>query len=311
MTEPTLADDRVRPTDWGAYVGQEQLKNRLEIAVKAAISQGRRLDDILMVAPPGTGKTTLAALIADRFHSDFLAFTCPVKMDRFCWQVEELESGVVLLDEIHSAPARFQEMLQPALEDDRVLRTPDGFEIDVSDITFIAATVPEFSTKVLQPLKDRFEIKPHWVDYSDEDLAAILGGMARRLGFELDADVASGLAGACHGTPRLAKRFVKAARDLGAVDEKVTVESVLDYVGVDAEGLGADHLDYLRILRTQPLGRASLRAMATLMMMSPSAVEDLERALRLKGLIQIGSSGRKLSDAGRSKVGARKERRSA
>jgi Holliday junction DNA helicase RuvB len=311
LTDVSLSDDRVRPTEWDAYVGQERLKARLDIAINAAINQERRLDDILMIAPPGCGKTTLAALIADQYLADFKTIVCPMKPDRFFYELEEFDSGVVLLDELHSAPKAFQELLQPGLEEDRVILTPDGFTIDVSGITFIGATVPEFAPKVLAPLQSRFMLKPHWEDYTDEHLALILSGMATSLGFELDSAVCAGLASACHGTPRQAKRFVKAARDLEAVGRAVTVEAILDYVGVDADGLDPEHLDYMRVLYGQPMRRASLKAMATLLMMTTSAVENLERVLRLKGLIEVSPTGRRLSDSGKAKLGVRKERRSA
>lgn len=306
MTSP---DEGMRPADIDEFVGQTLMKDRLGIAIEAAITQSRRLDDIFLVAPPGTGKSTLAELIAKEYLADFVAVTCPTKPDKLFDLIEDLQIGVVFLDEIHAAPPKFQELLQPAMESDRVLITPDNYRIDVSGITFIAATVPEFRTKVLQPLQDRFMIKPHFEDYSDADLAVILQSMAKRVGMTLGADVAAGLAGACGGTPRLAKRFVLAARDLGVVGREVSTKAVLDFVGVDADGFGVEHLELLRTLNGIEGRRASKATLAGLMCMSSQALDDLERPLIKRGYLHVFSGGRRLTDAGRAKVTVKKERR--
>lgn len=303
MTESSAFDDAVRPTDWDEYIGQTRMKGRLELDIEAALTQERRLDDVFLLAPPGTGKTTLASLIAQQLFADFVAVTMPIKLDRFFDIIEELESGVVFIDELHSAPAAFQEMMQQALDEERVMTTPDGYKIDVSGIVFIGATITEFAPKILPPLRQRFEIQPAWEPYSDEDIAKILAGMARRMKFELTDEVCLGLAGACGSTPRLAKRFVKAARNLGAVGRCVTVDAVLDHVGVDADGLGSEHLQYLDILLEQ--GRMSLKNVAAQMYMTPAAAEDLEHVLRKKNLIFVSSAGRKITPAGRAKVKGR------
>jgi Holliday junction DNA helicase RuvB len=307
MSEATSFDESIRPSRWEDYVGQVKMKSRLQIGIDPAIKQRRAMEHILMIEGPGTGKTTLAGLIADQYGEEFKAIQMPVNLERFIDVIEEFE-GVLLLDELHAAPTKFQEMLQPALLDG-VFTCPDGYEIDVSGILFIGATVPEFQGKVVAPLQQRFEIQPVWEPYSLEETAEIICGMATRLGFSIDPDVAAGLAGACSGTPRLAKRFVKAARDLGAVGHEVSVASVLDHVGVDANGLGADHMEYMQILRTQR--RAGLKNLANWMGKPTTAVEDLERALVTGGFVQLTSTGRRLTPAGKAKLANERQGRAA
>lgn len=292
-------DNAIRPKRWNDYVGQDPLKGRLETTIEAALTQRRLIDHILLTAPPGTGKTTLAQLIADRALLDFKAITMPIKLDRFFDIVEEFE-GVLLLDELHAAPNGFQEMLQPALEDG-VVRTQDGYEIDVQEIVFVGATITEYKDKILAPLQQRFEIQPVWLPYTNDEIALIIAGMAARLDFTLDPAVCAGLAGACGATPRLAKRFVKAARDLGAVGQPVTTEGVLAHVGVDADGLGQEHINYLETIRSQG-GRTGLRTLSNLLCMKPAAVEDLERMLAHGGFVHLGSTGRRLTNTGRAKL---------
>lgn len=300
MTTASSLDETIRPTKWDDYIGQDRMKARLETTIEAAVTQKRLLDPILLTAPPGTGKTTIAALIADRSLLDFMSITLPIKPDRFFDIVEEFE-GVLLLDELHAAPNSFQELLQPALED-KVLRTPDNYEIDVSEIVFMGATITEYKSKILQPLQDRFEIQPTWITYTNAEIALIISGMAQRLGFSLTTEVCEGLAGACGATPRLAKRFVKAARDLDAVGQAVSSQSVLSHVGVDADGLGQEHIDYLQTIRSQG-GKTGLRTLSNLLCIKPGAVEDLERVLAQKGLVHLGSTGRRLTNEGRAKLG--------
>lgn len=292
-------DESIRPSRWEDYVGQDKMKSRLQISINAALAQYRALDHIFLGAHPGTGKSTIAKLIADEYGEEFMSITMPIKPDAFIELIEDFD-GVLLLDELHAASTALQEMLQQALEHG-VIQCSDGYRLNVSGILFIGATTTELRSKILPPLLQRFEIFPTWEPYSLEEIALIIQGMATRLGFSIDAAIAAGLAGACGETPRLAKRFVKAARDLGAVGEEVTVESVLDHVGVDHDGLGAEHMEYMRTIKAQG-GKAGLRNLANLMGVSTSAVEDLERVLAVKGFVHLSASGRRLTPAGKDKI---------
>lgn len=301
MSESSQFDEAVRPTQWDEFVGQARMKTRLGIAIEAAIRDERQLDPVLLVGPPGTGKNTLAYLIAQKLFAQFEVIQMPVKPDRFFDKVEDMDEGVIMLDELHSAPKSFQEMLQPAIDpDDRTLVTPDLYRIDVSRILFIGATIPEFEAKLLPPLKQRFEIKPVWEPYTREEIATIMFGMASRLSFDLDMRVCDGLAGACGSTPRLARSLVKAARDLHAVGHEVTAESVLDYVGVDEDGLGVDHLQYLSIVRQQQ--RIGLQSLANLMGRSVQEITDLDRDLARRGFVHLSGQGRRLTQTGKAKA---------
>ena len=293
---------------WDDYIGQRTLKSRLEIAMHAALADDRMLDHILMVAPPGTGKTTLANLIAFEMAQNIETIKGRIKVEQFYNLIEEqVDDTVIFLDEIHNLSPAFQELLQPALSEG-VLFTPEGWEIDTSRLTFVGATVPEYRTKILEPLRDRFETQPTWEPYTDEELAQIMAGMAKRMGFEVPDGVIDGLAGACRGTPRHGRKFMKAARDLSAAGMEVTVESVLGHIGVDGDGLSTEHLAFLRHLRDQG-GTVGADNLANLMNSTPTAIKRIERDLAASGCIRWTSRGRQLTPTGREKIGVVRRRK--
>lgn len=298
MTMPGLTGDIVRAQSWSEYVGQEKLKQRLLIHIKAADQEERMLDHILLVAPPGTGKTTLAGLIASELREPFWSFKMPMKERQLTYFIQEWRGGILLLDELHAAPKAFQEMLLTALQGGYI-QSSDGLRTKTNHITFLGATTePE---KLITPLWDRFLIKPAFADYSDDEMRQILQNMAAKAKVTLDEGVAQGLARAGGGTPRIAGSLVLAARDLQTVGMDVTVESVLDLAGIDADGLTDRHMAYLRTLKQ--LGSvAGLANLCTMLQLSQTTVEGLERLLIQRGFVQLTSKGRALTGRALSKL---------
>lgn len=302
-TDPSTAPTNEIPAieNWDEYRGQPQLKSRLMIHGQAALTQGRMIDDMLFVAPPGSGKTTLARLLANKVKDPFHLFMMPTDPLAFCRFCKRWEGGIALLDEIHSAPKAFQELLYTAIgQENKMLYPPSGPAVDVNHITFIAATTEP--QKVLRPLYGRFKLKPRWDDYSGAEMTQIVGDAAQRIGITLPAGVAEGLASATGGTPRLAGALVSAARDLSVIGSDVTVSAVLDLVGIDEDGLTEGHIDYLKTLNTLN-GTSGLKNICTLLQLSAAAVEELERQLLQQGFITVERQGRCLTDLGDRKVG--------
>lgn len=298
----TASEEAIRPGTWDEYVGQHELKRSLDVLIQAAKRDGRRLDHILLVATPGAGKTALAELIADRMDSDFEYIKCPININQFCDRMEMNEHVIVMLDEIHNASKEFKELLLTALEGG-VLMAPSGFRIDVSTITFIAATTKAQLGQLGEPLIDRFDVKPTWDEYTDEEMALIIRGMATRLGFDLPEQLATDLARAAGGTPRLAKPLVKRARDLGP---GATADDVLKLVGIDADGLGAAHWEYLELLESLG-GRAGFTNLMKFLRMDKWTVDSLERLLLLRGYIRFEPNGRKITQQGARRLIARRK----
>jgi holliday junction DNA helicase RuvB len=298
MSLPLSTAERVRAQDWNDYVGQERLKKRLVTHIGAARADNRTMDHMLLVAPPGCGKTTLASLIAMSLGDQFAEFMMPMDLKKLVYFINEWEDGgVILLDEIHRAPTKFQEALL-SIERDYLSVTPT-LKVSTRHITFIAATTEPH--KVIKPLWERFPIQPQWEDYSDDDMAEIVGGMAHRAGMPMSREMAYGLARATGGTPRVAGALVVAYRDLLVTDQPATVEAVLDQAGRDDDGLSDQHMMYLETLKGLG-GTAGLANLVSMTQLPSQRLLELERLLQKRGFIRLESAGRELTNRGWAKL---------
>lgn len=274
--------DDLRPS-WDGYIGQTKLKDRLQIHIHAALDRQEQLDHILLVGPPGCGKTTLAGLIATEADMYFVSYVMPLK-PRLIKRLVQNYEGLALFDEIHRLPAREQENLLTLIQDG-YLQLDNGQRIENTALTIVGATTEP--AKILKPLWDRFPIKPIFEDYTDDQMGQIVQGMAVRMGFEIPIEIATILGRAAGGIPRVAQTFVGMARDLGNSNPRVVFEKC----GVTEDGLDRNHLRYLQFL-TGSGGMAGLDLISTHLGLPKSVVSDLERLLVRQGYIQYTSTGR-------------------
>lgn len=295
-----MNDDRVlAPGTWGDYIGQDALKARLDVHIEASRQRRKPLDHMLLVGPPGAGKSTIAELTAARLDDPIVTLRKPPTPRQLLQALYELGAGILFLDEIHCIPARQQNELLSLLEAG-VLDTDSG-PVEFEFITVIGATTER--DKLIGPLRDRFMIQPRWVGYTDDEMRRILLGMAGRAGVEIADDTAHALGQAAAGVPRHARRFVVAARDMTLKGLPVTAETVLEFCDTEPDGLTAAHLDYLHALLANT-GRAGIDVIATRLQESKQNVAQLERMLLDKRLITLDSTGRILTAAGRARIGA-------
>jgi holliday junction DNA helicase RuvB len=285
-----VSDTALRPDTWEGFIGQEELKRRLRIRIDAANRQYRYIDHILLMGPPGIGKTTLASLIAKENKADFLSFICPFPIAKLRETTMSFH-GAIMLDEIHRYKAKDQEELLPFIEDGYWQRHW-GQERPFTPTLIIAATT-EFKD-VIPPLRERFYVPP-FEEYTDEEMGRIVTNMGRMLHIEFSEETAIALGRASVGTPRQARHIVKCAADLSDPND---IEAVLDLAGVTEDGLSIHHIRYMQCLRRQSSGIAGLKVLASTIGLPESEVSNLEFVLRKRDFIENTPRGRSLKGNG-------------
>lgn len=288
--------------DWDSYVGQPLLKERLDVHVAAALHDERPLEHVLLTGPLGSGKTSMARLIAARCHDPILELTMPMDRKTLIREFDNWTGGVLFLDEIHAQ--RDQEMLLPLLTEGFLLDSR-GQKHQRKWLTVVAATTER--DKVIRTLSSRFAITPEFEPYSDGELGLIVARMAAQAEVDLDQETAMALGRASGGIPRNAEHLVLAARALGVSGRPVSTETILEFCQTDPDGLTVLHKRHLDVLHSQG-DQASEKTLATLLDLSGTAVRDLERLPLQKGYIVYTPTGRQLTATGRAKQAGREAR---
>ncbi len=307
LQEDDLALDRsLRPKMLSDYIGQEKIKDSLDIMIQAAKERGETVDHILFSGPPGLGKTTLSTVVANELGSNIKTTSGPAieRTGDLAAILTNLEEGDVLfIDEIHRLNRMVEEVLYPALED-YVLDIVVGkgpaarsIRIDLPHFTLIGATT---RTGLLAgPLRDRFGIAFRLQYYTPEELALIVSRSAGILDVPITQDGALEIARRSRGTPRLANRLLKRVRDWaqvrgdGTINEGVAAEALSFY---DVDPLGLDAMDnrILQLLAVQFGGRpVGVNTIASALSEDVDTIEDVyEPFLMQCGLIARTPKGR-------------------
>lgn len=276
----------LRPTTWDDYIGQEEVKARLQISINSSIARGEPLDHILLAAGPGTGKTTLAALIAQEVQQPMKALIPPFATKVLHTTLME-EGGVVFIDEAHRMKTSEQEMFLPILED-RMYKLPNGQgQLITKPFTIVAATTE--LTKIIKPLRDRFTWQPHFAKYTPDEMALIVKQMCGKVGLTISDDDALRLGQAAAGVPRQARNLVLTARDINSTNPSY----VLETANITPEGFTQNHLKYLKALR-QAGDVAGIKLIENFTALPQDILLELERMLVEQQCITYTPKGRSL-----------------
>ena len=244
-----VIDRAIRPKLLADYVGQPQVREQMDIFIKAAKLRQDALDHLLIFGPPGLGKTTLANIVANEMGVNIRTTSGPVleKAGDLAAMLTNLEPhDVLFIDEIHRLSPAIEEVLYPAMEDYEIDimigkgATARSIRLDLPHFTLVGATTR--AGLLSAPLRDRFGVVNHLEFYNCDELKKIIVRSAEVLGVDIDDDGAYELARRSRGTPRLANRLLKRVRDFAQVkyDGNITkdvADYALDLLDVDRDGL--------------------------------------------------------------------------
>ena len=282
------AEGSLRPRTLTEYIGQEKAKENLSIFISAAKLRGEPLDHVLLHGPPGLGKTTLAAIIANEMGVNIRITSGPAieKPGDLVAMLTNLNEGDVLfVDEIHRLNRAYEEILYPAMEDyaiDIILGkgpSANSLHLDLPHFTLIGATTR--SGQLTAPLRDRFGVSLRLELYTPGELKRIVERSAGILGVDIEADGAYEIASRSRGTPRIANRLLRRVRDYaqvraGGVITKPVADQALSSLEVDKQGLDALDRRMLRsIIEFYNGGPVGLETLAATINEEAVTLEDM------------------------------------
>lgn len=326
MDERIIATDEQATDDWqyslrprrlNEYIGQDKAKQNLSVFVKAALNRREALDHVLLYGPPGLGKTTLAAIIANELGVNFRPTSGPAieRSGDLAAILTNLQArDVLFIDEIHRLSRQVEEILYSAMEDfalDIIIgKGPSArsIRLDIAPFTLIGATTK--AGALSPPLRDRFGVISRLEYYSTDALIEIITRAAQILKIPIESNGAAEIARRSRGTPRIANRLLKRVRDFAQVEGSATItDDIADraLIALEVDRAGLDHTDrrmldaMIKKFRGGPVG---LETIAASISETRETIEDIYEPYLLQlGFIMRTPRGRVVTEAGYRHMG--------
>ncbi|MCL2201008.1 MAG: Holliday junction branch migration DNA helicase RuvB [Oscillospiraceae bacterium] len=306
FTGEDASESRLRPQALSEYIGQEKAKGNLAIYLEGAKRRQEPLDHVLLHGPPGLGKTTLAAIIANEMGTTLRKTSGPAiekPKDLAALLTNLNENDVLFIDEIHRMNRAVEEILYPAMEDKQIDiiigqgPTAASICLELKNFTLVGATTR--SGQLSSPLRDRFGIDLKLDMYTPEELQTIVERSAKILEIPIEPEGAFEIASRSRGTPRIANRLLRRVRDFAEVigDGVIThsaADDALTRLEIDVAGLDAvDRLLLTSIIKNYNGGPVGLETIAATINEEPVTIEDVyEPYLMQQGFLTRTPRGR-------------------
>jgi Holliday junction DNA helicase RuvB len=302
-------ENTLRPKDFANYIGQDRLKQNLQLAITAAKKRGEPLDHVLLYGPPGLGKTTMASVIAHEMGAQIRITSGPAieRAGDLASLLTNLQDGDILfIDEIHRLHHSIEEVLYSAMEDFKldimIGKGPSArsLRLDLPKFTIIGATTRTGALSA--PLRDRFGMIHRLEFYNHDQIGQIIERAADILNVRIQGEAARELAKRSRLTPRIANRLLKRVRDFADVNGDGIIDTTISrqaMVLLDVDDLGLDPADRVllnAIIDNYKGGPVGVETIAALTAEERSTIEDfIEPYLMQIGLLERTPRGRKVT----------------